>query len=178
MNRSLSRSPRSLASTLLLKPLQRTNLPVRICKHLWVVLHVFLTRSSSGLSSTCRFLPHLASPFTAERRVEDDTHVLEALSEVTTLTLELSQWNTERRRVQRLGSRLEAEVGLVGRAVAGDEPDCDGSVGPLHGVDTSTRVVELRAVRRHAVLRLELRSFDAAADVFALTLSSDVAVAG
>ena len=87
--RSLTWSPRSFTSTLLLKPLQCTNLPVRICEDLWVVLHVLLARGGSSLSGTGGLLPLVASPFTAECRVEDNAHVLEALGEVAALALEL-----------------------------------------------------------------------------------------
>lgn len=154
----------SSGSIALLVDFESVDRPESVGEGIRVIADVIVAGGRLGGARAGR--PGVASPVTAEGRVEDDVEILEDAVDVA-------------RVLHPLGGRLAPGAGVgvvagdtVGDGAAREEPDADGIAGPFGGVDAAAVVVQACTVG------LVVLGSDAATGVIGLALGFDVAVCG
>jgi len=137
--RAPARPPSCLSSKNLWKTpdLHAVDSPIGIYKSTRVVAHVIDT--GFGKLPTARLSPDITRPVTTEGDVKNNLVVFEGLRDIT-IASERSHWQTP-------SGRIRIAPNVSRNSVAWEPPDFNGRGGPLHGVHTTTGVVEAVTVR-------------------------------
>lgn len=147
---------------IILKHLQRIHSPIRLRKRSRIITNILLTRRRQ--TRTLARIPRIPRPIATERCIEHDLKILEVVVHV-----EIAA-EYRRRRTPILARRGASTRDVRGEFTAGEEPDLDGGVGPLCGVDAAA--VSVEGVAEGEVCGVG----DGAAGVFGLVGGVDVAV--
>lgn len=141
--------------------LHTINQPIRLPKHLGILLHVSLTRRR--LRRTCTLRPHMwiPSPLTTEGRIKQNAHIFEMRIDIT-LPRKRRHRHPPRTRVRALNIRRD----LAPRK----RPDLNPLARHLRRYHRTTLLIESRAIARSR------RVLDLASGVLALRGVTDIAV--